>query len=176
MYWLWFDPARVSWTQHRARCGGNSQRIIILDPFPQVFDSISGEIKTCINDSDTREHVVVQMFGIETNHRRRSGVREKAVGQSCWFHRKDVTWSRVYKMGRIFVIKEKVGSVGGEQGEKKKRKAGGRGRAWTSPLKEIGNWPHQRRELVLDSSIRWNQIVWGCWHWECFKYQHKECV
>lgn len=30
-------------------------------------------------------------------------------------------------MGRIFVIKEKVGSVGGEQGEKKKKKGWGGG-------------------------------------------------
>lgn len=51
------------------------------DPFPQVFDGISGKIKTYINDSDTRVFVVVQIFGIKTNHHRVSGVI--SVGQSC---------------------------------------------------------------------------------------------
>ena len=40
----------------------------MLDPFPQVFDGISGKIKTYINDSDTRVFLVVQIFGIKTNH------------------------------------------------------------------------------------------------------------
>lgn len=57
-------------------------------------------------------------------------------------------------MGRIFVIKEKVGRVGGEQG-KKKRKAGGEGQGVNIAFeRNRERATHQRRELVLDSSIR----------------------